>query len=342
MEEPGEVAKAYRRAADLFRRLSADFPSNPEYRRHLAQCESSLGSLPEAVVPRVEAERARQHALELREALVKEHQDHDGYRCDLAESYRIISVLDRKHGDAAGAERMLVKGLDLLATPVGEQGESPEHLRALSRLHDNLGNLLRLVGPRERFEKAEAESRHALKLRSRLVDDRPRSPAYRLELARSYNNLGAILHEKGSHEAAVENYKRAEERQRELASEFPHVLTYREERARSLVNLGDADLERGRWKTAEPNYLLALGINKRLAEEFSDQPDYRSDLARTYYSLALLHSGRGPEGADEAGRDFNEALRLQEELVRKHPENLEYQKWFAKFGEGLAKLRASK
>jgi serine/threonine-protein kinase len=344
IEGPEAVAKDYRLAAVLFRRLAADFPSNPEYRRHLAQCESALGNLPETVVPWAVAEESRRHALALREDLVKQWSDRDGYRCDLAESYRMIGVLDRKRGEFDSAEKALQKGLRLFASPAGDYRDDPEVLRALSRLHDNMGNLLRLSHRPERYREAESESRLALKLRDWLREDRPRSPRHRLELARSHNNLGAILHQMHRFQDAVENYHDAETLQRDLAFEFPNVLTYRQELALSLLNLADADQDRNLWKTAESNYFLALPIQERLAKDYPEQPDYQWALARTHYSLALLYARRGPERAEDdvlrAESHFCEAVKLLEDLLRLQPSNLEYLEWAVKFNGGLAELLA--
>jgi serine/threonine-protein kinase len=347
IDGPEAVVGDCRRSADLFRQLAADFPANPEHRRHLAQCESVLGNLPESVVPAVEAEEARQHALALRKRLVHDWPDNDGYRCDLTESYRTIGVLLRKRGDTDEAEEMFREGLKLFTSDPSEYGDKPEILRALSRLHDNLGNLLRLLERPERLEEAQAESQLALTIRSGLVEDRPRSPSRRLELARSHNNLGAIFHQMckydiSKYENAIENYHSAEKLQTALASDFPHVLTYRQELARTLVNLGDADQERGLAETAEPHYERALGILVRLVDEFPEQPDFRHDKARTHYSLALLHSNRGSVPDETAKRHFLEAVSIEEELVREQPANLEYRYWAAKFNDGLAKLLADK
>jgi tetratricopeptide (TPR) repeat protein len=347
IEGPGAVAGDYRRAADLFRRLAADFPANPEYRRHLAQCESVLGNLPESVVPAVEAEAARQHALALRKGLVNDWPDNDDYRCDLTESYRTIGVLLRKRGDTDEAEETFREGLRLFTSAPSEYRDKHEILRALSRLHDNLGNLLRLLERPERLEEAQAESQRALTIRRWLDEDRPRSPSRRLELARSHNNLGAIFHQMckydvSKYENAIENYRNAEKLQTELAWEFPHVLTYRQELARTLVNLGDTDQERGLAEPARPHYELALKILDRLADDFPEQPDFRHDKARTLYSLALLHSKGGSVPDESAKRDFLKAVSIEEELVKQQPANLEYRHWAAEFNDGLATILANK
>jgi serine/threonine-protein kinase len=346
IDGPGAVAGDYRHAVDLFRQLAADFPANPVYRRHLAQCESALGNLPESVVPAAEAEEARKHALALRKSLVGDWPDNDGYRCDLTESYRTIGVLLRKRGDSHEAEETFREGLGLFTSAPSEYREKPEILLALSRLHDNLGNLLRLLERPERLEEARDKSQLALTIRSWLEEDRPGSPSRRLELARSHNNLGAIFHEMckydiSKYKHAVENYRSAEKLQTVLASEFPHVLTYRQELARTLVNLGDADQERGLAESAEPHYENARQIVVRLADEFPEQPDFRHDKARTLYSQALLHSKRGTVPDEMAKSDFLDAVRIEEELVQEHPANLEYSYWAAKFNAGLAKLLAN-
>jgi serine/threonine-protein kinase len=336
MDRRDAVAAAYRRAADAFRRLAHDFPSDPEYRRHLAQCESALGGQPGGVVRPQEAEQARSHALALREELVARWPGHAGYRCDLAESYRTIAVGLKNGGDLKGAEALIRKGLSLFDDDeTGGSRDRPEVLRALSRLHDNLGNLLRKS---DRLPEAAEESRTALVLRVWLREDRPRSPAARLEEARSHNNLGSVLHERRDLDGAVEHYLSAETIQRDLASEFPSVLTYRQELARTRVNLGDAYQVGRQGSDARPYYDLALGTARRLKDDFPEQPEFRHDLARTLYSLALLDAKQ--EGKrDEARRGLLEARELEKKLIGEQPGNLEYLELAAKIAKHLTTLQ---
>ena len=83
--------------------------------------------------------------------------------------------------------------------------------------------------------------------------------------------------------------------------------------------LGQAEQER----TA---YQQALAVSSKLATDFPDEPYYRQLLARSYCSLGyMLADFLVSERRSEIEQAYAEALRIQEELLREEPANLEYQ-----------------
>jgi tetratricopeptide (TPR) repeat protein len=135
--------------------------------------------------------------------------------------------------------------------------------------------------------------RDALAIKQRLAADFPRVPEYRLELARAYNNLGALVIGAGRRTEAENAYRDALAMLKQIAVDFPTVPGYRRELATSHYNRGLVLSATGRLKEAEDNYDRALTIQKQLAADFPNQPDLRNDLAATCANLAILYSQQG-------------------------------------------------
>jgi serine/threonine protein kinase/Tfp pilus assembly protein PilF len=96
--------------------------------------------------------------------------------------------------------------------------------------------------------------------------------------------------------------------------------------AEAYRRIGGIRVDLGEAEQAEAAYQHALAISSKLATEFPDDRGYRQNLAQSYSSLSdlygsILVAGRTPE-LEQA---YAEALRIQEQLVREFPANLDYQ-----------------
>src|SRR5262249_26815589 len=172
-----------------------------------------------------------------------------------------------------------------------------------------------LLSDLDKREQAEAAYRQALTLREKLVADFPAVPQYRLELARSHNNLGYLLAGLGKRAESEAAYRQALAILEKLAADFPAVPQYRQDVAvwneyASVLLLDRNDdgyrevckrvLERfGKTKEAEEKYLVARILSlapnqvadpretiKRVQEvvdQKSEQGWYRHTLAVACY-----------------------------------------------------------
>jgi serine/threonine protein kinase len=134
-------------------------------------------------------------------------------------------------------------------------------------------------------------------------------------------------------------------REKELTAEdrqfLENALTYYEEFAKQdssdpQARLNTAEAYRrvgviyerlGQHEPATAAYQQALAVSEKLAAEFPNDPDYRQNLARSYCSVGgetenLLFLSRP---RPELYQAYEEALRLQKELVGEFPANLDYQ-----------------
>ena len=169
---------------------------------------------------------------------------------------------------------------------------------------------------------AEAGYRQSAQLYRLLAADFDNRPEFRLELARSHNDLGKLLKATGRLPEAETAYRDALALKKQLAADFPDRPDYRLELARSQNSLGILMQHTHRLPEAEAAYRDALTLKKQLAADFPNQPDYRFELVRSQVNLAvLMQNTNRPKEAETAYRD---ALALQKQLIADFPNRPDY------------------
>ena len=96
--------------------------------------------------------------------------------------------------------------------------------------------------------------------------------------------------------------------------------------AEAYRRIGGIHEQLGQEEQAFAAYQRALAISLKLADELPEDPDCRRNLARSYSSLGGVFLGRlnwSSARIPEVQQAYAEALRLQEQLVREFPANLE-------------------
>jgi tetratricopeptide (TPR) repeat protein len=158
---------------------------------------------------------------------------------------------------------------------------------------------------------------------AQLAADFPAVPEYRQELARSHNNLGALLTDLGRRPEAEQQHRQALALREQLAADSPAVPQYRQELAESHNSLGVLLTDLGRWPEAEEQHRQALALFEKLAADFPAVPQYRRGLAQSHNNLGLLrmYLGKGPE----AEQQYRQALALYEQLAADFPGVGQYQ-----------------
>jgi tetratricopeptide (TPR) repeat protein len=152
-----------------------------------------------------------------------------------------------------------------------------------------------LLAALKKRAEAEAAYRQALALQERLTADFPAVPAYRLELASSYNSLGVLLRDLRKWAAAESACRQALALRERLAADFPAMPLYRQELASSHNNLGMLLAALGKRAEAEAAYRQALALRERLAAEFPTVPDYAVGLGANYCNFGnLVREGGQP------------------------------------------------
>ena len=208
-----------------------------------------------------------------------------------------------------------------------EQPGNEELRNEMARAHLRLGDINRLL---ENPGEAVKEYQEAITQFQRLADHYPRKPEYRQELAYCYNWLGETLRPlAGRGPDAEEAYERALHLQQDLVRENPENAAYRQELARTHYNRGILRYARDDAEASESDFRTAIGLLEPLAkttESSADAkaaPDAAQDLARAYNNLANVLTTR-TNHKEEAGKLYEQAIGLAEELSRKQPDNREY------------------
>jgi serine/threonine-protein kinase len=297
----GEAEAAYHRAAELYGRLAAEFPAEPQYRHELAKTHTNLGILLSDTGRHPEAERCYGDALELQKGLAADFPALPQYRQELARTHNDLGNLLKDTGRAKEAEAAYRDALDLRKALAKDFPAVPQYRLQLASIHNNLGTLRYATG---RPKEAEAAYRDALELQKALAAQYPAVPLYRQELANTHYGLGILLQTTGRPKEAEAAYLAALGVQKALTAEFPAVPLYRQQLARTHNNLGVLLKATGRPREAEAAYLDALALKKALAAEFPTVPDYQHQLANTMGNLGELALGR---------KDYPAARRLLEE-----------------------------
>ena len=115
-----------------------------------------------------------------------------------------------------------------------------------------------------------------------LANDYPANALYRDQLAKSYFNLGILLHQMGKLPEAEEAYRQAIALHEQLAAEDPDAIDYRRDLADDYNNLGAVLRDRGELPKAEKAYRQAVELGEKLVLEL---PDHQVNLAGAYHNL---------------------------------------------------------
>jgi serine/threonine protein kinase/tetratricopeptide (TPR) repeat protein len=214
---------AFQMARDAHRKLAADFPAVPSYRREQARSHNNLGALLGDLGKRTEADEQYRQALAIQEKLAVDFPATPDYRQELARSHYNLGILLAESGNRAEAEEQHRQALAVQEKLAADFPAVPSCRQELAHSHNALGILL--TGLEKRAE-AEVRYRRALAVQEKLAADFPAVPDYRQELAGSYNNLAILLADLGNRAEAEEQYRRALAIQEKLTADFPAVPIY--------------------------------------------------------------------------------------------------------------------
>ena len=242
-----------------------------------------------------------------------EQADDEESRAKTADATLRVGVIEYRLGryaEAAAAFRLAGDGYARLAADRPARRDYRER-SAASRI--NLGVAAYSLG---RWAEAEGAYRQSLatfeKLSAGAAD-----PAGRNGLARSHNNLGSILAERGDTRGAAEHFERALAVRKGLAADFPHEPEYRNDQATSHKNLGRLLARTGKPSEAEAEYRSALALLGKLVGDAPAEPAYRQELADVHNGFGILLLGLGDHAKAEAR--YRDAIRIWEELVADFP-----------------------
>ncbi len=174
-----------------------------------------------------------------------------------------------------------------------------------------------------RLEEALLDCEKALAVREKLSADFPAIPAFRQDLADSYNIFGKVLTDVGRLAEALSQYRKGMALQERLTTDFPDQPTYREGLGLILNNLGSLYIDQGKTVESKEMFQKGLAIKEKLVADFPDRQQYREQLATHHNNFSLLLEEQGKLG--EAMEESLRGLTIRKSLVADFPTELEYQ-----------------
>jgi tetratricopeptide (TPR) repeat protein len=290
-----------REAVALYERFLRDAPGDALLRGGLANCLTNQGTRCSAVGRHNDARDCFRRAVELQERLMREHPSQDSFQSELANTLHNLGVYHSR-----------------------EAGGQAEALRCMRQAHE---------------------------LRAKLADARPGDTRRRADLASAIHSLGIALKDAGDPGAARRAFDDARKMRERLAAESPRVTRYQLDLAASCTHqgirhsgearaqeaIGHPDEAEEAWKKALACHQDAARLLEKLVERDRGDRTFRHELAKSYFNVSVIQGAR----ADAARRHFGwppalklrngeerpalgRARKIQEELVRAEPDNLDF------------------
>jgi tetratricopeptide (TPR) repeat protein len=203
-----KAEEAYRDALALLKKLVAEFPSRPEFRRDLAHTHHNLGSVHHISKRPKEAEAAMRVALAIRKQLAEDFSKRPEFRRDLASGHFNLGTVFYQAGKRKEAETAYGDALPLQKRLVAESPKVPEYQHDLGATLTVLGTLNNqrrdFAAAAQLFDQARTHLQAALKAK-------PKSPEYR-------HAYGKILFFQANNHLARADHARLATNAEELAS----------------------------------------------------------------------------------------------------------------------------
>jgi serine/threonine protein kinase/tetratricopeptide (TPR) repeat protein len=210
----------------------------------------------------------------------------------------------------------------LLGQLAAESPGAAEFRHKLAILESNLGIQLAELG-----EEAEAAFRQGIALRTKLSDDFPENPQYRLELAINYQDLGLLKELQHKYQEAEAAYRRALGLKEKLVAEAGAELEYHLELSRTLTRMGQLLRKQEKYAESEKIYRQALKAQEEPIGKGPATAKDRQWLADSYSGLGIALAEL--KRHQEAEHAFRQMLEVRRKLVDDFPSVLEYRRALA-------------
>jgi eukaryotic-like serine/threonine-protein kinase len=331
--EPSEAA--YRKAQQILEKLAAVRSNNSEYAAELARCCNNLGQVLQKSGKLTGAKEQLERALAMQQRLVEASPQTLEHRADLATTSSNLGLLLSKTGDRERAESLWRVAITMQEAIKSEAPTDRVNRHHLASSYNNLGSFYLYNQPeiaREWFEKA-------IQLQVELVHDFAIQREYQLDLALSFNNLGAVLASMSKWDEAEARYKNAIAFQERLAQSAPLVSVYRRDLSVSYNNLGMVQSKANRHEEAEQSFQAALKYQNELVKAHKSDVNFLSSLAGIYNNLGMVHQTL--RKLPEAAREFELAIDFQKQAHDRAPDALYIRESLSKHYYNYAQLLRS-
>ena len=207
-------------AVAVWERLLKSDPTNPRYRRDLADAYNSLAI--NRVTEKIAEElQTHQKARALREGLVQEFPDDLEYRVALSSTLNNIGVLLHQQGHALDALAMYYRSVEHDEAAFAKAPQNLLYGRFLGTGYSNVAQMLHELGRRD---EADRWFRKTLEHWRQLTRDNPAVPVFHARLYQASYRFGSILFEQGRKADAEEPFRLAARALEELPHSSPADL----------------------------------------------------------------------------------------------------------------------
>ena len=273
---------------------------------------------------------------ELGRVLTRAGEANEAKECYLS-ALKIFGDLDQQDADVARGMALVTGNLGFLAVELKDRELAIEYLHRSIAIHNeiyvedpndnaigmglaaNYHNLSELYIDTD-IVQAEKLCRKSIKLRERVVNQRPHEITPRVELALSHNNLGSISSRQDRVRDATNQYRQAVSLGKELVSEVPELPQLRHDLAISLNNLGRSYATAGAMEEAIKAYEGASDQFEWLLPKFSNDAVTLARYGGTLYNQAVAHTETRRPDPDKALQLFHRAVEIQKQSVQIAPQ----------------------
>jgi serine/threonine protein kinase/Tfp pilus assembly protein PilF len=240
-------------------------------------------------------------------------------RQHLVETHSALATTLNQLGRNDSADRAFRDAFDTLRAAAPTRAATIEYRESMARLCADRGDWLREMS---RPQDAVSLFRQSVAIREESLKERPNDPALRVNLARTWSNLGVALFALRRGDEAEKAHQTAADlldpRMLDKLSVSPDLrASWQKVRGGAFQNLSVVRGEAGRPAEALDAVRMSVSIKEQLSEQFPSVPQYRFELSGGYINLGAIHSQLKQPG--EARTAYERAVQIDERLVAAAP-----------------------
>ena len=314
--------------------LQADKETTPGSLARLGSAGYDLGRITDEIGDKVEALRAYEESLAIRERLARENPSVTQFQSDLATILSRIGRLQIVIGRQTEAMAPIEQGRAIRERLAHQNPSVTQFQSDLAASHANIGYLQHSMGqPTE----AMAAFEQALAIRERLVRGNPSVTQFQNELAYNHHQIGLLKYESGRATEALESQEQARAIWERLARENPSATEFQNSLAGTYTLIGSAQDERRQHAEALASFEQARAIWERLVRSDLSITEYQGNLATIYSNVGMKLQNMGRP--TEALASYEKARQIGERLARENPSDTEMQSQLASSHSNIGDLQ---
>lgn len=310
---------SYKKAAEKYEALLADYPNVPELRLKQAYALREYARLLAAADQIVLSFQVGRQSMEIAKKLVVDFPIEAEYLSLLATAHKDMgNLMQQTRKPATEIIDQFQKALKIQDNLIERWPRKMRYRFEQARTLNGFGNQLIASS---NYQEAEKKIRRSVDILHSFVITGNRNYKHQLALVGALNSLGVLLGRSLRYDEAETTQSEICSLMKTLAATYPGVVEYRYSLALVLSNLGKTRSNLNLIPKAKLSLTKALEIQKQLVEEFPKISRYRYTLGSILYSLARAelkdkHRKDALKDLDQAQEHFEYALQSNP----KHPE----------------------